>query len=281
VRIALTVTALVAFAANSLLCRMSLAAHLVDPTAFTAVRLLSGAVVLVALSVVSGARAGERKRIGGSWRSAVALFVYALAFSWAYVWLEAGTGALVLFGAVQATMIGAGMFRGERPRLGEWLGLAAAMAGLVYLALPGLTGPNRWVVLWVALMALAGVAWGVYSLRGRTTVDAVRDTAGNFVRAVPLAALAFALPWGSFEPHARGIVLAVISGALASGLGYVIWYRALRELSATTAAIVQLTVPVLAAAGGVLLLGERPTLRLFAAGLAILGGVLAAILSRR
>ena len=276
-RIALTVIALIAFAANSLLCRMSLAAQLVDPSAFTAVRLLSGAVVLVALSVVFGDRTGGQKRIGGSWRSAVALFVYALAFSWAYLRLEAGTGALVLFGAVQATMIGAGMFRGERPRLGEWLGLAAAMTGLVVLGLPGLRGPSPWI----ALMALAGVAWGVYSLRGHATVDAVRDTAGNFVRAVPLAALAFAAPWGSFEPHARGIVLAVISGAVTSGLGYVIWYRALRELSATTAAIVQLLVPVLAAAGGVLVLAERPTLRLLVAGLAILGGVLAAILSRR
>ena len=278
-RIALTLVALVAFAANSLLCRKALGGGLIDPTAFTTIRLVSGALVLAAFSSAIGARGGAtRTGIGGSWRSAAALFAYALAFSWAYVWLDAGMGALVLFGAVQATMIGAGIVGGERPRAGEWLGLAAAMGGLVYLVLPGLTAPSP---LGVALMALAGAAWGVYSLRGRGVVQAVRETSGNFVRAVPLAAAAFVAPWGAFTATWRGVLLAVASGALASGLGYVIWYRALRELTATTAAIVQLLVPVLAALGGVVLLGEIVAQRLPVAGLLILGGVLTAILSRR
>ena len=277
-RVALTVMALAAFAANSLLCRRALGARLIDPAAFTAVRLVSGALVLAALSGLFGARAGAHPGVGGSWRSAAALFVYALAFSWAYVTLDTGTGALVLFGTVQATMIGVGMLGGERPRAGEWLGLATATAGLVYLVSPGLTAPRP---LGAACMALAGAAWGAYSLRGRVVADPVRETAGNFVRTVPLAAVAFAFPWGSSGASGEGVLLAAISGAVTSGLGYVIWYRALRELSATTAAIVQLLVPVLAAVGGVLLLAERPTLRLPLAGLLILGGVATAVLSRR
>ena len=278
-RIALIVVALVAFAANSLLCRRALGGGLIDPTAFTTIRLVSGALVLAAFSGLFDARSGAaRTAIGGSWRSAAALSGYALAFSWAYVWLDAGMGALVLFGAVQATMIGAGILGGEPPRAGEWLGLVTALAGLVYLVLPGLTAPPP---LGVVLMALAGWAWGVYSLRGRRAADAVRETAGNFVRAVPLAAAAFVIPWGTFTATWHGVALAVVSGAVTSGLGYIVWYRALRELAATTAAIVQLLVPVLAALGGVVLLGEVLAARLPVAGLLILGGVLMAILSRR
>jgi drug/metabolite transporter (DMT)-like permease len=205
------------------------------------------------------------------------LALYAIPFSFAYVDLAAGTGALVLFGAVQTSMLAWALRSGERPHALSWLGLALALGGLVYLVLPGIAAPSP---LGCALMATAGIAWGGYSLRGRGAADALGETAGNFARALPLALVASGVGAGSFHLEARGALLACASGALASGLGYVVWYAALRGLSATRASLVQLAVPVIAAAGGVLLLSETLTARLVVAGAAILGGVGLALLGR-
>ncbi len=265
----LTIVTLVAFAANSLLCRMALAPDLIDPVAFTAIRLGSGVAVLVPLSwLISEPRPGGRS--AGSWKSSFALFLYAMSFSLAYVSLETGTGALILFGSVQATMIGVGLWRGERPRLREWVGLITAMAGLVYLVLPGIAAPDP---IGAMLMVASGVGWGVYSLRGKGSAAPVAATAGNFARTLPFAAVGLFIAWGSLHATPRGAALAVVSGAVTSGLGYVIWYLALRGLTATRAAIVQLAVPVIAAAGGIVVLAEEPTARLAIASMLILGGV--------
>ena len=272
----LTGITLVAFAANSLLCRMALAPDLIDPVAFTVIRLGSGVAVLVPLSALTSEPRPEG-RSAGSWRSGLALFVYAMAFSLAYVSLETGTGALILFGSVQATMIGAGLWQGERPKAREWTGLIVAMAGLVYLVLPGIAAPDP---LGAALMLASGVGWGVYSLRGRGRIAPVAATAGNFARALPLAIAGLFMAWGTLHTSPRGVALAVTSGAFTSGLGYVIWYIALRGLTATRAAIVQLAVPVIAAAGGIVVLAEEPTARLAVASVLILGGVGGAIVVR-
>ena len=272
----LTGITLVAFAANSLLCRMALAPDLIDPVAFTVIRLGSGVAVLVPLSALTSEPRPEG-RSAGSWRSGLALFVYAMAFSLAYVSLETGMGALILFGSVQATMIGAGLWQGERPKAREWTGLIVAMAGLVYLVLPGIAAPDP---LGAALMLASGVGWGVYSLRGRGRIAPVAATAGNFARALPLAIAGLFMAWGTLHTTPRGVALAVTSGAFTSGLGYVIWYIALRGLTATRAAIVQLAVPVIAAAGGIVVLAEEPTARLAVASALILGGVGGAIVVR-
>ncbi|MGB8330999.1 MAG: DMT family transporter [Polyangiales bacterium] len=268
--------ALVAFAANSLLCRMALAPGLIDPVAFTSIRLLSGVAVLVPVSAfVSEPRAEGRP--SGSWRSGLALFVYAMTFSLAYVSLETGTGALLLFASVQATMIGAGLWGGERPSLRQWLGLVLAMGGLLYLVLPGIAAPDP---MGAILMVTSGIGWGVYSLRGKGSVAPVAATASNFARALPMTIPFLLVAFEELHATPRGAVLAVASGALTSGLGYVIWYFALRGLSATRAAIVQLVVPVIAAVGGIVLLAEQPTTRLAIASALILGGVAVAILAR-
>ena len=268
-----TGVALVAFAANSWLCRLALRGGAIDPASFTALRLGSGALVLAPIVRVLE-RGGERS---GTWPSAVALFVYAACFSLAYVTLDTGTGALVLFGAVQATMIGWGVARGERPGARQLLGLTAALAGLVSLVAAGVSAPP--LAAGLAMLA-AGTAWGVYSLRGRGASRPVGATAGNFLRAAPLSIAVVAMaPLVGFPWHAtpRGAILATVSGAVTSGLGYVVWYAALRGLAATTAGIVQLAVPALAALGGVVFMGERPTLRLVASGGLILGGVALAV----
>ena len=287
---------MLAFAGNSLLCRIALKQTGIDPASFTSLRLASGALMLALLVFWrgrSGTGAGRqgasytapalRPWQGGSWLSALALFVYAAGFSFAYVSLTAATGALLLFGVVQTSMIGWGLSRGERLRPLQWLGLVAASAGLVWLLLPGLTAPS---LIAGALMASAGVAWAVYTLRGRAmgsggaVLDATTVTAGNFLRAAPLALGISALLWPLARWDVQGALLALASGALASGLGYAIWYTALRGLSATRAAIVQLTVPALATAGGVLLLGEPLTPHLLGASAAVLGGVALVILAR-
>ena len=268
--------ALVGFAANSLLCRAALGAGSIDAASFTAIRIASGAIVLFALArgQISGA---------GSWASGAALFGYAAAFSFAYLRLTTATGALILFACVQATMIGWGVIRGNRPAPLEWLGLAIAAAGLVALMLPGLAAPDP---IGAALMASAGVCWGIYSLRGRGATRPLAATAANFVRAVPFAAaLLLAIPFGidgsSVALTLRGAILAIASGAIASGLGYSLWYAALPALSPTRAAILQLTVPVLAAIGGVVVLGEVVGARLAGAAAAILGGVAIALVTKR
>ena len=283
----LTALALLAFAGNSLLCRIALRETTIDAASFTSVRLVSGALLLALLVAWRGrGQAGAlRPWQAGDWPSALALFVYAAGFSFAYVSLSAATGALLLFGVVQTSMIGWGLWRGERLRPLQWGGLAAASAGLVWLLLPGLATPSLAAGL---LMACAGIAWAVYTLRGRSAGpqagDATAVTAGNFLRAAPLAlalsAALGALGWSPARWDSAGLLLALASGALASGLGYAVWYTALRGLTATRAAILQLTVPALATAGGVLLLGEPITPTLLGASLAVLGGVLLVILAR-
>lgn len=274
----LTAATMVAFAANSLFCRQALGVGHIDPVAFTAVRLTSGALilaVLVAASDVNGTRAVFRQ---GNWRSATALLVYAIAFSLAYVTLEAGAGALILFAFVQATMIGVGLWRGHRPGRTEWAGMLIAMAGLAYLLSPGLNAPPA---LGAALMALAGIAWGAYSLFGRTAQSPTAATAGNFLRAAPLMLVLAVFMWPNLYADIDGLLLAVASGALASGIGYAIWYAALPGLAASTAATVQLTVPAIAAVGGVVFLDESFTLRLVLASILILSGVALSIQGRQ
>ncbi len=272
--VVLTSLAMIAFAGNSLLCRVALRDTGIDAASFTTVRLASGALALW-LIVQAGRRADPGK---GNWSSALALFAYAAGFSFAYVSLTAATGALLLFGAVQATMIGHGIWAGERLRSVQLAGLVLAMGGLVGLLLPGLSAPP---LLGSLLMLGAGAAWGVYSLRGKGTGDPTRVTAGNFLRAVPFAAALSVLSIGGTAVDGAGFGYAVASGALASGMGYAIWYTALPGLRATTAATVQLSVPVIAAVGGIVFLGEKVTLRLVAASVAILGGIALVILERR
>ena len=269
----LTVIALMAFAGNSLLCRLALTRTRIDAASFTTIRIASGALVLLLLVQL---RPG-RKHAGGSWPSALALILYAAGFSFAYVRLTAGTGALLLFGAVQATMITVGVLRGERLSALQSGGLLLAYAGLIDLVLPGISAPP---LVSAVLMLAAGAAWGVYSLRGKGAGDPTAVTAGNFVRAVPLAILVSVLAGSYRSVDSAGAGYAVASGALASGLGYAVWYTALHDLRATTAATVQLSVPVIAAAGGVLLLREPLTSRLLIAAACILGGVALVVRTR-
>ena len=272
--IALTSLAMIAFAGNSLLCRAALRDTGIDAASFTAIRLASGAVMLwLAVRVRGGSPPGA-----GNWPSALALFTYAAGFSFAYLSLPAATGALLLFGAVQATMIGHGLWTGERLRGGQWVGLLLAVVGLVGLLLPGLSAPP---LQGAALMLAAGVAWGVYSIRGKRAGDATRVTAGNFLRAVPIAAGLSLLMANASALDAAGFAYAVASGALASGIGYAIWYTVLPTLTATKAATVQLSVPVIAALGGIVLLGEHLSLRLVLAAIAVLGGIALVILEKR
>lgn len=270
----LTLLAMVAFAGNSLLCRLALKHTSIDAASFTSIRIISGA---LALWLITRMRAGTHGA-AGSWPSALALFAYAAGFSYAYVSLPAATGALLLFGAVQATMIGYGLWAGERLGMRKSAGIIFAFGGLAALMFPGLSAPP---VLGSALMLGAGVAWGVYSLRGKGAGDPTRVTAGNFLRAAPMAAALslITLPWMSLD--SAGVGYAISSGALASGVGYAIWYTALRGLKATSAATVQLSVPILAAVGGIVFLGEAITLRLLVASAAILGGIALVIVDRR
>lgn len=272
--VSLTGLAMLAFAGNSLLCRAALKDTGIDAASFTSLRLLSGALVLWLIVVMRGNGSGGK----GSWLSGLWLFIYAGAFSFAYLSLSAATGALLLFAAVQVTMIGHGLWAGERMRAVQWLGVCLAVGGLVGLLLPGVSAPPT---LGAALMILAGVAWGLYSLRGRRGGDATRVTAGNFRYAVPFALLLSVLTAPQLALEPAGVGYALASGALASGVGYAIWYTALPFLKATSAATVQLSVPVIAAAGGVLLLGEPLGVRLVLASMAVLGGIALVILERR
>lgn len=262
----LTLLSMLAFAANSLLCRLALKSELIDPTSFAAIRLASGAAMLVV--VVRVRRVSPVAH--GTWAAAFWLFAYAAAFSWAYARLPAGVGALLLFGAVQATMIGAGLWRGERLALAQWFGLLLAMGGLVVLLLPGWSAPPPGSAM---LMLAAGVGWGAYSLHGRGARDAGAATAGNFLRSVPFAVLLVAASASQWSITPSGLALALCSGAITSGLGYIVWYTVLPHLRASAAATVQLSVPLLAALGGTLLLGEDWTQRLGWAALAITGGI--------
>jgi len=270
----LTALAMVAFAGNSLLCRLALRQTAIDAASFTLVRIVSGA---LCLWIIVQIRKGPLRNLG-SWPSAVALFGYAALFSFAYLRLTAGTGALLLFGAVQATMIVWALRKGERLRRAQIAGLVLALAGLVALVFPGLSAPPLGAAL---LMLGAGIAWGIYSLRGKGGRDPLRATAGNFLRALPMAALLSVVTLHSVNFDRPGIGYAIASGALASGIGYAIWYTALPALKASGAATVQLSVPVMAATGGIGFLGEPITLRFAVASAAVLGGIALVIVERR
>ena len=299
----LTLLAMIAFASNSLLCRAALRDTGVDAASFTLVRILSGAIALwlvlqtrrrlivdrTASPLVDSSSGWSLvtrhlSLASGNWPSAFALFAYAAAFSFAYVDLAAGTGALLLFGAVQATMILWGFHKGERFDALQIIGFAVAIVGLIVLVLPGLSAPP---LIGSLLMLSAGVAWGVYSLRGKikgqsgSDRDAIAATTGNFVRAVPLAALVSIVMIREARFDSLGLVYALVSGALTSGVGYVIWYLALSGLKASSAATVQLSVPVLAATGGILLLSEPLTLRYLIASIAVLGGIFLVVIEKR
>ena len=270
----LTTIAMLAFAANSLLCRLALQHASIDPASFGSVRLVSGALVL---AVIVRLRSSAPVAARTDWLAASMLWAYVAGFSFAYVTLAAGTGALILFGAVQLTMFSVGLYRGERFSAAAWAGLSLAVGGLIYLVSPGIAAPAP---LGAALMAAAGIAWGIYSLRGRNAGEPVAATASNFLRAAPMALLLRLLLASRAHGSVEGVALAVASGAVTSGLGYVVWYAALPRLTALRAATVQLAVPPIAAAGGVLLLGEAMSLRLVLASGAILGGILLVLFSR-
>jgi len=275
--------ALVAFAANSILCRVALRQGAIDPATFSTIRLASGAVTLLLVTPrrKSGGVGGAQKNavLGSShsWISAALLALYAIPFSFAYTRLSVGTGALILFGCVQTTMLIAALRSGERPHAMHWVGLMLALAGLVYLTLPGLSAPPLFDAL---LMGLAGIAWGMYSLRGKRSGNPLAQTRNNFLLAVPFVVLVSAASVPIFHVESLGIWLALASGVLASGLGYVAWYTALGGITATRAAIVQLAVPVLAAAAGILFLKESVSTRLVISTIAILGGIALAIIPR-
>lgn len=274
--ILLTSLALLAFAGNSLLCRAALAQTNLDAASFTSVRLISGALVLWLLVAMRGKGSGPAMQ--GNWWSALALFIYAAGFSFAYLQLNTGVGALILFGAVQLTMIGVGLWRNERLTLPQWTGLLLAVAGLVGFLLPGITAPP---IVAALLMMAAGIGWGVYSLRGKGSTHPLQVTAGNFIRTVPFTLLLSAVFLAQVSVDAAGIVYALLSGALTSGVGYAIWYAVLPSLRATTAATLQLAVPVLAALLGIALLAEPLTLRLVVCSVVILGGIALVMLKRK
>ena len=272
-----TTFALVAFAFNSILCRLALGTGAIDAVSFTVIRLISGAVILLLL-LAAGKQISVRSR--GSWRGAAMLFLYAICFSLAYIELDTATGALILFAAVQLTMIAVAMLRGEHLNGLEWAGILIAMGGLVYLLLPGAGAPS---ISGFLLMAAAGIAWGFYTLTGRDSIHAMADTSWNFIRTVPLAlGLVFwSLAAGDWYVTGNGIILAVLSGAIASGLGYTAWYIALAGLRISQAAVLQLLVPVIAAAGGVLIVSESLSVNLLIASTIILGGIATVLYGRQ
>jgi drug/metabolite transporter (DMT)-like permease len=272
---------LIAFAGNSVLCRLALEKSTIDPYSFTALRLFGAVLVLVPLSRFIRDGKGKTKGIGwpqGSWRSGCMLYVYAAAFSMAYSSLSSGTGALILFGAVQITMLLAAHRNGERMRTTQWAGFGVAIAGIIYLVSPGISAPNPQGAL---LMSLSGVAWGLYSIAGRGSASlSTLTTSGNFLRAAPLALLVSVCALSQMQLSAEGIILALISGVITSGIGYVIWYMTLPKLTTHQAAMTQLLVPPIATIGGVLFIHEPFTTRLGIASMMVIGGVAWSILRR-
>ena len=274
--IVFTTIAMIAFALNSLLNRLALGQNAIDAASYTTIRLLSGAVMLFILAGLQ--RKNNEKVLHGSWGSAVFLFLYAITFSFAYLSLSTGTGALILFGSVQVTMILVALRGGERPSLLEWVGLILALGGLVYLVFPGLTAPSP---IGSALMTIAGISWGFYTLRGRGSQNPLGDTAGNFVYSVPMVLIVLLFSLKGVSVTTTGILYAALSGGLASGAGYAIWYTSLRGLTTTRAATVQLSVPIIAAWSGVAFLAENVSMRLYVAGILILGGIALALVGKR
>jgi len=269
-----TVLALIAFAANSVLCRLALGEKAIDAAGFTSIRLLSGALVLLCILKSSG---NTKTTAKGSWSASVLLFLYAVTFSFAYLTLSTGTGALILFGSVQITMILTSLFSGNRLLPIEWMGVATAFAGIVYLVLPGVTAPS---FTGFSLMTSAGIAWGLYTLKGRNSAHPLSDTMYNFLRSVPFALVLVLFFVKNAHISREGILLAVISGGITSGIGYTLWYMALRRISATQAAVVQLSVPVIAGFGGIVFVSEQISLRLTLSALLTLGGILMVIIGR-
>lgn len=278
-----TAFALVCFALNSILCRLALGERLIDAQGFMTIRIVSGAVTLLLIFLFFKIKNKKAERIEGDWLSAFFLFAYVICFSFAYNELTTATGALILFGTVQVTMIIVALVKGERPNIFEWLGLTAAVFGLIFLLLPKFSAPP---VFSAVLMMCAGISWGFYTLRGKASANPLADTTGNFIRAVWLTII-FAVPYlfytNSMYTYYRnaGILYAVLSGSIASGIGYAVWYAALKFHTATRAAVLQLSVPVIAAVGGIILLNENLTLRLIIAGNLILGGIYAVILGKK
>ncbi len=272
--IILTALALTAFAANSVLCRLALGDRTIDASSFTVVRLLSGAIVLFLIIKIKN-KSGMLTK--GSWSASLMLFLYAITFSFAYITLDTGTGALILFGSVQITMILLSILSGSRLHITEWLGVVISFLGFLYLVLPGVTTPS---LPGFILMTVAGIAWGIYTLKGRGSTSPVIDTAYNFLRTIPFVSILAVLTFNQMSYSSTGILLAILSGAIASGIGYAIWYSALRGLSTAQAAVVQLLVPVIAALGGVIFVSEAITLRLTLSAILILGGILLVVLGR-
>lgn len=270
-----TTLALIAFAANSVICRLALKDGAIDPGLFTSIRLFSGAAVLIVLVFLSKESRHEKSK--GSWISAAMLFLYAAAFSYAYVSLETGIGALIIFGVVQITMIASSLISGYRMNGIEWLGIFLALAGFLYLLVPGASAPS---LSGFILMSLSGLGWGIYSLRGKNSKHPLVDTAYNFLRSLPFLILLLYFLAQESNYSTKGILLALLSGIVTSGIGYTIWYVALRGLNSIQASIVQLLVPVLAAIGGILFVGEIVSFRLMVSSLMILGGILLLIIKR-
>lgn len=270
-----TAFALVAFAANSVLCRLALGEHAIDAASFTVIRLISGAVTLV---LILKFKAGENNPTAKvNWVATLMLFLYAITFSFAYITLNTATGALIIFGAVQMTMILITLKSGHRLHIAEWFGVLIAFAGFVYLVLPNVNSPS---ITGFILMTVAGIAWGVYTLRGMGSANPLADTANNFARTIPLVAVLALIAIPYVDISIKGVVLAFLSGAVASGIGYTVWYTALGGLTAVQAAVVQLLVPVIAAAGGVVFVSEAISLRLIVSAIMILGGILMVVLGK-
>ncbi|NOX76683.1 MAG: DMT family transporter [Gammaproteobacteria bacterium] len=267
--------ALIAFAANSVLCRLALGGDTIDASSFTIVRLLSGVIVL--LAIIGARRKISEVSTKGSWAAGFLLFLYAVTFSYAYVSLDTGTGALILFGSVQITMIALSLASGTRLHIAEWVGVITAFTGFVYLVLPGVTAPSA---IGFMLMAVAGVAWGMYTLKGRSSKNPLMDTAYNFLRTMPFILVLAVITMSHSHYSLEGVVLALLSGGITSGVGYTIWYIALGGLSSTQAAVLQLLVPVIAALGGIVFVSETVTFRLTLSTVIILGGILWVILGR-
>ena len=270
-----TVFALLAFAGNSVFCRLALSANEIDAASFTTIRLLSGIVVLAVILKMANLKASNTSK--GSWKASFMLFIYAITFSYAYTTLETGTGALVLFASVQMTMVVASLFSGKKLHYLEWVGVLTAFSGFVYLVLPDLSTPS---LTGFVLMAISGIAWGIYTLFGRASSNPLSDTAYNFIYTLPFVLILTAVTFQQATLSWDGILLAVLSGGIASGIGYTIWYMAVGGLSITQAAVVQLLVPAIAAMGGVLFADEILSYRLLLSSLIIFGGILAVILGR-
>ena len=279
----LTTLALIAFAANSVLCRLALGGGTIDAASFTVIRLIAGIIVLFIIAafaaplIAATPSKSESIQSRGSWQAGAMLFLYAVTFSFAYISLDTGTGALILFGSVQITMILWSLITGTRLQRLEWAGVVVAFAGFVYLVMPGVSAPSLTGFL---LMTSAGSAWGIYTLKGRGSASPLMDTTFNFVRTIPFLLILLLLTFQQAEFSMQGAVLASLSGGLASGVGYTIWYSALRGLSSTQAAVVQLSVPIIAAMGGVVIVSEPITARLLLSTCLILGGIVLVIYSR-